>query len=131
MATLDLVGIIVRDMATSLRFYRLLGLEFPPDADTDSHVEVMLDNGFRIAWDTVDLMQGIHPNWAEPTGHRMVLAFLCADPVEVDDLYNRVVAAGYIGYRAPWDAFWGQRYAVVQDPDHNLIDLFAPLDGAA
>ena len=25
----------------------------------------------------------------------------------------------------PWDAFWGQRYAVVSDPDDNTIDLFA------
>ncbi|MCZ6462364.1 MAG: glyoxalase, partial [Actinobacteria bacterium] len=25
------------------------------------------------------------------------------------------------------DAFWGQRYATVLDPDGNAIDLFAPL----
>lgn len=25
-------------------------------------------------------------------------------------------------------AFWGQRYAVVRDPDGNDVDLFAPLD---
>jgi hypothetical protein len=27
----------------------------------------------------------------------------------------------------PWDAFWGQRYAVVHDPDGNGVDLLAPL----
>lgn len=27
----------------------------------------------------------------------------------------------------PSDAFWGQRYATVHDPDGNPIDLFAPL----
>jgi hypothetical protein len=32
-----------------------------------------------------------------------------------------------MGERAPWDAPWGQRYAVVKDPDDNGIDLFAPL----
>jgi catechol 2,3-dioxygenase-like lactoylglutathione lyase family enzyme len=127
----DLLGIIVRDMPTSLRFYRLLGLEFPPDAEQSPHVEVTLPGGFRLAWDTQELMQGIHPTWVEPAGHRMALAFLCAGPAEVDDLYHRIVAAGYTGYRPPWDAFWGQRYAVVLDPDENLIDLFAPLPGAA
>jgi hypothetical protein len=27
----------------------------------------------------------------------------------------------------PWDAFCGQRYAEVEDPDGNVVDLFAPL----
>ena len=26
----------------------------------------------------------------------------------------------------PFDAFWGQRYATVLDPDGNAVDLFAP-----
>lgn len=25
----------------------------------------------------------------------------------------------------PWDAFWGQRYATVKDPDAYQIDIFA------
>jgi uncharacterized glyoxalase superfamily protein PhnB len=29
--------------------------------------------------------------------------------------------------RSPFDAFWGQRYATVLDPDGNTVDLFAPL----
>ena len=26
----------------------------------------------------------------------------------------------------PWDAFWGQRYAVLHDPDGHQVDLYAP-----
>lgn len=126
MARPDMLGIVVRDMPTSLRFYRLLGLEFPPDADQDSHVEVMLPGGFRLAWDTVALMKSIYPNWSEPAGHRMALAFLCDSPGDVDSLYHRAVAAGYASMRVPWNAPWGQRYAVLLDPDGNLVDLFAP-----
>jgi uncharacterized glyoxalase superfamily protein PhnB len=33
------------------------------------------------------------------------------------------------GRKEPWDAFWGQRYAVVADPDGNHVDLYAPLQG--
>ena len=29
--------------------------------------------------------------------------------------------------KQPWNAFWGQRYAQVADPDGNLVDLFAAL----
>jgi len=45
----------------------------------------------------------------------------------MDALYERIVGSGYKGHRQPWDAFWGQRYAQVVDPDGNLVDLFALL----
>ncbi len=127
MAEPDLVGIVVRDMKTSLQFYRLLDLDISPDADTEAHVELTTLGGFRIAWDTVELMKRIHSEWPEAQGHRMVLAFKCASPADVDRLYQRVIGAGYRGHKAPWDTFWGQRYAVIEDPDGNLVDLFAGL----
>ena len=49
------------------------------------------------------------------------------DPDAVDAAYERLVALGYDGHKAPWDAPWGQRYALVRDPDGNSVDLFAPL----
>jgi len=58
----------------------------------------------------------------------MELAFLCDSREAVDEMYNKITAQGYPGYREPWDAFWGQRYAIVQDPDGNLICLFASED---
>lgn len=127
MAKLDLVGLVVADMAASLAFYRLLGLDIPTEADTEAHVELVLPGGLRLAWDTVELMQSINDDWEAPRGHRMGLAFLCDSPADVDAQYARVLDAGYAGHKAPWDAFWGQRYAVVKDPDGNAIDLFAPL----
>ena len=71
------------------------------------------------------MMQNIYSEWDEATGHRMTLAFRCVTPAEVDALHESVVRNGYRSYKAPWDAFWGQRYAVVIDPDGNLIDFFA------
>jgi uncharacterized glyoxalase superfamily protein PhnB len=127
MATPDLVGIIVRDMTAALHFYRLLGLNISPEADAEPHVEYTTPGGFRLAWDTAELMKSIHGEWPEPAGHRMGLAFKCESAAEVDSLYQQVTQAGYKGHKPPWDAFWGQRYAVVIDPDGNLIDLFAAL----
>lgn len=127
MAKLDLVGITVRNMADSLAFYRMLGLDIPIEADVETHVELPLLGGFRIAWDTQELMESIFGEWTTAHGHRIGLAFLCESPKEVDDLYKQVIDAGYQGFKPPWDAFWGQRYAVVFDPDGNLVDLFANL----
>jgi len=125
MAQPDLIGIVVRDMPAALRFYRLLGLDIPAAQDSEPHVEVVLAGGLRLAWDSLEMIRGIYPDWVKPVGHRMTLAFKCENPAAVDALYERVLQNGYRSYKAPWDAFWGQRYAVVIDPDDNLVDLFA------
>jgi uncharacterized glyoxalase superfamily protein PhnB len=125
MAQPDLIGMVVRDMAAALQFYRLLGLDIPATMDTEPHVEVLLPGGFRLAWDSLEMIKGIDPNWVEPVGQRMTLAFKCENAAEVDTLYNHVIESGYRGHKAPWDAFWGQRYAIVIDPDGNSVDLFA------
>ena len=126
---LDVVGIITSDMAASLAFYRRLGLEFPDGAEEQPHVEATLPGGLRIAFDTEATIRSFHPEWRPPTeGGRIGLAFRCADPAEVDAVYAELVEAGYTGELKPWDAFWGQRYATVADPDGNGVDLYAPLD---
>lgn len=127
MPRLDAIGITVKDMPAALRFYRLLGLDFPEDSGGEDHIEASTREGFRVMLDTVEMMKSIVPDWQEPAGHRMGLAFLCDSPAEVDALYEGVIAAGHSGKTAPWDAFWGQRYAQVIDPDGNIVDLFAAL----
>jgi catechol 2,3-dioxygenase-like lactoylglutathione lyase family enzyme len=125
---LDLLGLVTADMAASLAFYRRLGLDLPAEADSAPHAETTLPGGLRLAWDTVDTVRGFDPDWTAPQGgHRTALAFRCDDPAAVDELYAELTGAGHHGHLAPWDAFWGQRYAVVHDPDGNAVDLFAPL----
>jgi len=124
---LDAIGIVSKDLAASVRFYRLLGVRFPdPDGD---HLEATLPNGLRLMLDTLELIKKLDPDWTEPAGHRIGLAFGCADPAEVDAVHAKVTAAGYASKTAPWDAFWGQRYAQLIDPDDNVVDLFAALPG--
>ncbi|MFE9656880.1 VOC family protein [Micromonospora sp. NPDC006431] len=127
----DLIGMAVTDMGRTLDFYRRLGLAIPPGAEREPHVEITLDNGVRLAWDAVEMVRTFNPGYTPATGSpRMNLAFRCADPAEVDRWYAELTAAGYHGHLPPWDAFWGQRYAVLHDPDGNGVDLFAPLDRA-
>jgi uncharacterized glyoxalase superfamily protein PhnB len=81
--------------------------------------------------DDLKLIKELDKEWTPPKGNRMSLAFECASPAEVDAVYARVTAAGHPSKAAPWDAFWGQRYAQVVDPDGNVADLFAALPGQA
>jgi catechol 2,3-dioxygenase-like lactoylglutathione lyase family enzyme len=126
---LAVIELVVGDMAASLAFYRTLGLAAPDGSDSEEHVEVALPGGLKVAFDTVATIRSIDPGWAPPSGgHRIALAFRCADPAGVDATYAEVTGAGHAGHLAPFDAFWGQRYAVVVDPDGNHIDLFAPIE---
>ncbi|WP_067400383.1 VOC family protein [Streptomyces sp. F-3] len=122
------IGLVVSDPAASLAFYRRLGLVFPEGAEEQPHVEAELPGGLILALDTEETVRSYHPEWRPPAGGgRVSLAFRCATPAEVDAVYEDLVGAGYHGELKPWDAFWGQRYAVVHDPDGNGVDLFAPL----
>ncbi len=122
---LDVVGIAVRDMAASLSFYRLLGLDIREVPEEEPHVEIVLE-GFRLGWDKVEVLREVYDGWVEdPVGHRIELAFRCDSPGDVDATYDRMVGHGYRGHKQPWDAPWGQRYAVIEDPDGNLISLYA------
>jgi catechol 2,3-dioxygenase-like lactoylglutathione lyase family enzyme len=126
MPRLDMVGLVVDDVERSLAFYRRLGLEAPGGED---HVEATLPGGLRFAWDTVETIRSFDPDWEPPAGGQQIgLAFLVDSPDEVDSLYAELADAGAGGHKEPWDAFWGQRYAQVKDPDGNVVDLFARLD---
>lgn len=124
----DMIGLTVADIPRSLAFYRLLGLEVAdPEADRP-YVETTLAGGIRLSWNAESLMKTLHADWQPPRGQRINLAFHCGTPAGVDAVCAAIVEAGYVCQKPPWDAFWGQRYALVCDPDGNTVDLFAPLE---
>lgn len=126
--TFNAIGLAVADMAAALAFYRGLGLDIPPEADKEPHVEVAVTGGFRLMFDTHETIRSFDPDFTPGTGWEGGgLAFRCTDPAEVDRVHSELVSAGHRSYKEPWDAFWGQRYAVLHDPDGNSVDLYAPL----
>lgn len=128
--SLDAIGIIVTDMGESIGFYQLLGLEFPEGSSEAPHAEAILPSGMRLLLDTEDVIAGFDASFTPPTSRgRIGLAVRCPSPGEVDEVFRTIVAAGHRSHLEPFDAFWGQRYAGVQDPDGNVIDLYAALDG--
>lgn len=124
--SLDAIGIVSQDIAKSVRFYGMLGVELK-EAGGPDHYEGATASGVRIMVDSVELMKQLNPEWQPPTGNAIILCFKQESPAEVDDLHTRLLQAGYLSVKEPWDAFWGQRYASVKDPDGNQVDLFAAL----
>jgi uncharacterized glyoxalase superfamily protein PhnB len=124
--TSTVIEIVAKDIDTSLQFYRLVGLEVP--AAGGPHVEVKLPGGGTLAFDTEEVIAGMHPGWTPPNAPgRVAIAFGLATPEQVDALFESLTAAGHPGTLKPFDAPWGQRYATVTDPDGTSVDLFAAL----
>jgi catechol 2,3-dioxygenase-like lactoylglutathione lyase family enzyme len=127
-ASSTVIEIVTSDLAKALAFYRALGLDIPEGADGEPHVAVPLPGGATLAFDTEATIRGFRADWTPPTcSGRLALAFGFDAPAEVDAAYAGLVEAGHHGELEPFDAFWGQRYATVLDPDGNGVDLFAPL----
>jgi uncharacterized glyoxalase superfamily protein PhnB len=123
---LNAIGIVASDMARSIGFYRLLGLDVP-ETPGEGHIDTHLPNGVRFMLDSEEVIRSFRPDWSRAAGNQLALAFECDSPAEVDATYRRLVEEGFHGEKEPWDAFWGQRYAQLADPDGVPVDLYASL----
>ena len=130
-AVLSQLNLVVRDMDAAVDFYRRLGIEIPdtlPDwqahhrtADAGGEVAIELDStAFTKQWNA---------GWpASQPG--VVVGFRVATREDVDALYEELTGAGHVGQQPPYDAFWGARYAIVEDPSGNAVGLMSPIDPA-
>lgn len=121
--SLDAVGVVCENIESSIEFYGMLGLDFK--ASGEGHYEAVTLSGFRLMLDSVKLIKRINPDWKKPIGSSVILCFKQDSVKAVDNCYARMMAAGAASQKEPWDAFWGQRYACVYDPDGHQVDIFA------
>ena len=122
---LDAIGLASANLPRSLAFYRALGCDLD-DPDDQGHVSFDL-GGFRLMIDTEEIMRSFDPDWQASGSGRVTLAAQCASPAEVDRMHAELSELGAGSHLAPFDAFWGQRYATVLDPDGIRVDLYASL----
>jgi uncharacterized glyoxalase superfamily protein PhnB len=123
---LDQVNLVVRDMPAAVDFYRRLGLEIPDRRPWDAHHRSAETSG-PIDFD-LDSME-FATKWNEgTTGAAVTLGFKVSSRDEVDRLYTELTGAGYKAQQSPYDAFWGARYAIVEDPDGNPVGIMSPID---
>jgi catechol 2,3-dioxygenase-like lactoylglutathione lyase family enzyme len=124
---LDQINLVVSDMEAAVTFYRRLGLTIP---DTDPafqghHRSSRLPGGIDFDIDSVEFARHWDKGWQDGTG---VIGFRLASREQVDVVYADLVSAGYRGQQEPYDAFWGARFAVIEDPDGNAVGLMSPID---
>jgi len=133
-AILNQLNIVVGDMAASRDFYRRLGADIPdPQGDGPPfHETCGLANDFDLDLDAPHFAQAWNAGWADrdDLAGRVVLGFHVKSREKVDETYAEVTGAGYRRLQQPYDAFWGARYAIVEDPNGIAVGLMSPVDPA-
>ncbi|HUN46616.1 MAG TPA: VOC family protein [Stellaceae bacterium] len=132
---LDQINVVSADVEASIAFYRRLGVEIPEPriwgtASGIHHVSAAEGENSTIALDldSAAFARIWNRGWQgrEDLSGRIVVGFRLSSRAEVDATYADLTGAGYKGLQAPYDAFWGSRYAVVEDPDGIAVGLMSP-----
>lgn len=121
------LNVIAADVDATVAFYRRLGLEIDAEPGAE-HVAIALPNGMLLEFDSAAFVPNWDGGWHGSTGGSTVFGFGLASRAAVDALYAELVGAGYRGRQQPYDAFWGARYAIVEDPDGNGVGLMSPIE---
>jgi uncharacterized glyoxalase superfamily protein PhnB len=58
---------------------------------------------------------------------RVVIGFEVPTRADVDQVFRDMTGAGYRGLQEPYDALWGSRYAIIEDPDGVAVGLMSPV----
>jgi catechol 2,3-dioxygenase-like lactoylglutathione lyase family enzyme len=128
---LDQVNVIVADMGAATEFYRRLGLTLPDDGPWNTyHRSAETPEGLDLDFDLVSFASKWNKG-ARVDGYKgAVIGFRVATRDAVDRIHADMTAAGYRSQQEPYDAFWGSRYAVIEDPDGNAVGIMSPMDDA-
>jgi catechol 2,3-dioxygenase-like lactoylglutathione lyase family enzyme len=126
------LNLVVADMTASVAFYRRLGLAVDTSHPWSAHhVDIRMPNGVELSLDSIQFAKRWDTGLRAHAGpSRNVIGFNVPSREAVDERYAELTAAGYASHQPPYDAFWGARYAIVEDPDGNPVGLMSPLDPA-
>jgi len=128
------INLIAHDLKATLAFYRRLGLEIPEGAVWESgghahHATLPGPGPVELQLDSRRLAQASNMGFAAERG-RAVVGVELESRDAVDALWTALLEESVQGLQPPYDAFWGARYAIVEDPDGNPVGLMSPVDPA-
>jgi uncharacterized glyoxalase superfamily protein PhnB len=126
---LDQINMVVGNMDKAIEFYRRLGLDFAdmlPEWEAH-HRSADVGEGLDFDLDSVVFARQWDEGWSgRRNGAGCVVVFRVETRDEVDEIHDDLAGAGYKVQQPPYDAFWGSRFTVVEDPDGNAIGVMSP-----
>ncbi len=122
---LDGFGILVKDMATMIRFYRdVLKFDIREDENA-SNVYLEKDGTLFLLYRRKDfeIMTNRTFGYADKINGHYEIALSVDSYDAVDITFKEVVAKGAIPVMEPTTEPWGQRTCYIADPEGNLIEI--------
>ena len=92
---------------------QVTGDDKEPDLDLDS---IPFAQKWNVGWHERNTLKG-----------RVVVGSHVPSRAGVDELYAKLTEASYPGPEPPYDAFWGARYVIIEDPDGIAVGLMSPV----
>ncbi|MBI1328493.1 MAG: glyoxalase [Alphaproteobacteria bacterium] len=130
--TLEQLDLVCADVEASIAFYRLLGVDMPDNVwrtESGTHFLHIEQGSMTFDMGSVGLARAYNAGYrAGARGGSVVIGFSAENRAAVDAIFARMTGAGYKGLQTPFDAFWGSRYAIVEDPDGNHVGIMSPVD---
>ncbi|HRN69672.1 MAG TPA: VOC family protein [Candidatus Woesebacteria bacterium] len=123
---LNAVAVTAKNLKKTVKFYSLLGFQFSEFTEDEQHVETIANGDAKLMVDSTTMIKDILGEEPKPGNHSS-FAVQYDSPEEVNEVARKIKEAGFTLVKEPWNAFWGQRYCVVQDPDGYMVDLYAYL----
>lgn len=115
------------DVAATTDFYREhFGFEPQFVADWYVHLQLPSDPGVNLA-----ILQGDHPTVPAGRGGQAGGLLLNFEVTDVDEIHDRLRAAGLPILRELRDEDFGQRHFITADPNGVLIDVITPIPPSA
>jgi len=122
------VNLIVTDLERAKEFWAILGFPWAPRHPKAA--VIAFASGMNVVVHEPDFARLWDPAYSGPLAGSTVIDINVASRIDVDDLHDRVVAAGYSSSVEPWDTFFGSRYAIVCDADGHRVGLKSPQDAS-
>ena len=115
---LYMVGLVPQDMDKSLAFYRLLGVDLSELREGQPHYKSHVKGDITFFLNNTGLVK-------ETDKPRLILEFYLKERAVVDAKYNELISSGYQSYRPPFVSSFGVYFAMINDPDNNIVLLSA------
>jgi catechol 2,3-dioxygenase-like lactoylglutathione lyase family enzyme len=122
---IDMIGVFVSDLPAMVTFYRDV-LGFDIEWDGKGPYAEFKHEGVRFSMyrrSELPSLLGSEPTYPQGLNGTFELAIDLPRFGEVDERFERLVAAGAQPVYRPRDEPWGMRSSMIADPEGNLIEV--------
>ncbi|OLS20914.1 MAG: hypothetical protein HeimC3_38250 [Candidatus Heimdallarchaeota archaeon LC_3] len=128
LSELNSINIFVNDMNKTVKFYKLLGFEFPEEKENKTYLKGKI-KGLTLSFYAKEVFIEFfsYKTDVNASGYPFSIAIRISTINQFDNIFKKIEEKGYRAFKPIEDTSWGQRTVFFLDPDKNLIEINAIL----